>query len=117
MFTPLYPVYLAYQKGTNVLSFIPIAGEFVKNMFVIGYRCIEDLISKNGYMLNQLQYDIRRTFWSLLGYEYAGSTSTVRIEEIEEDNEPVIDRSSSSISKRALDSAIYATTLGNYPKK
>uniref|UniRef100_A0A914YNR2 Uncharacterized protein n=1 Tax=Panagrolaimus superbus TaxID=310955 RepID=A0A914YNR2_9BILA len=108
MFTPLYPVYLLFQKGTNVFSWIGNFIGFLKDLLAIVYNCAADVSNNRGYMTHKLPADIRRAFSKLLGYQSNNN-------EVIDDDEDYRVRGD-GLKKRAMNAAMYATTMGNYPK-
>uniref|UniRef100_A0AC34FCH4 Uncharacterized protein n=1 Tax=Panagrolaimus sp. ES5 TaxID=591445 RepID=A0AC34FCH4_9BILA len=109
MFTPLYPVYLLFQKGTNVFGWIGNSMGFIKDLLAIVYNCVADVSNNHGYMTNKLPADIRRAFSKLLGYQSNNQ------EIIDDDDENYRVRGD-GLKKRAMNAAMYATSMGNYPK-
>jgi len=107
MFTPLYPVFLLFKKGTNVFGWIGNFVGFCKDILTIIYNCTADVSNNHGYMTNKLPADIRGAFSKLLGYEYN--------REVDENDDDYRVRNK-GLKKRALDAAMYATSMGNYPK-
>uniref|UniRef100_A0A914YUA8 Uncharacterized protein n=1 Tax=Panagrolaimus superbus TaxID=310955 RepID=A0A914YUA8_9BILA len=67
LYTPLYPLYLGYQKGTSLFGYITIVTNFVKDAFVIFFKSIQDFFYTNGYMIMQLKDDIKTLFEGELG--------------------------------------------------
>ena len=104
MFTPLYPVYLLFKKGTGIFSYIGNFVGFFKDLLAIIYNCVADVSNNHGYMTNKLPADIRQAFSKLLGYTNEGGY---------DDDHRV---RGEGLKKRAFDAAMYATTAGNYPK-
>uniref|UniRef100_A0A914YWI3 Uncharacterized protein n=1 Tax=Panagrolaimus superbus TaxID=310955 RepID=A0A914YWI3_9BILA len=116
LLTPIGPIWLLYQKGLVIISYIPIAIQFAKDMGVIGKKCYDDAIHKNGYMdSKQLKRDLRAALLRALGYEYKKAEELD--EEMKDDNEDEREalQYDSTSKERFRDSVVYTVTLGNYP--
>uniref|UniRef100_A0AC35GR81 Uncharacterized protein n=1 Tax=Panagrolaimus sp. PS1159 TaxID=55785 RepID=A0AC35GR81_9BILA len=102
MFTPLYPVYLLFKKGTGIFRPIGNFVGFFKDILAIIYNCVTDVSNNRGYMSNKLPSDIKQAFSKLMGYE-AGYDDDYRVR-------------GDGLKKRAFNAAAYAASGGHYPK-
>jgi hypothetical protein len=116
LLTPIGPIWLLYQKGLVIISYIPIAIQFAKDMGTIGKKCYDDAINKTGYMdSKQLKRDLRAALLKALGYEYQKSEDLDdEIKDDSEDQREALQWDSTS-KERFRDTVVYTVTLGNYP--
>jgi len=116
LLTPIGPIWLLYQKGLDIISYIPIVIQFAKDMGSIGKKCYDDAMNKNGYMdSKELKRDLRAALLRLLGYEYQKSQQID--DEMKDDTEDEREalRTESTVKERFRDTVVYTITLGNYP--
>jgi hypothetical protein len=116
LLTPIGPIWLLYQKGLVIISYIPIAIQFAKDMGTIGKKCYDDAMNKTGYMdSKQLKRDLRAALLKALGYEYQKSEDLDdEIKDDSEDQREALQWDSTS-KERFRDTVVYTVTLGNYP--
>ncbi|KAE9555448.1 hypothetical protein FO519_001303, partial [Halicephalobus sp. NKZ332] len=113
-FTPVAPIYIAYNKGQDLAGWASIVVQFFRRVFVIGYECIKDMILTTGYVSNNLRKDLVSVFWSVLGYDYNEEEQVQHQRNLEAPRNGQ-DGQESTYVKRLIDSAIYILTLGYFP--